>query len=274
MRKLLPLLSLAVILLFSCTYRSPYAESEIFSAMGGNGELVVTVNLDKARNAGFSSLLPDSEIIDRSDRISISIADDIYGVAEGNFGYTLVNAFFNWSSDWKRVGEDPVYYRGRTMDFEAAVAKSGILLFSSSSYEEAYSSLIDNRRTAIDAETATLMASSIIAAYTTDAEKIVPFDMGITADVADNIERLVFLFDGMDGKLYLSAWIDMDTSSSARALATFFRNELLKSVRERGERPDYALLSSMCVQDGNTVRLSGMEVSLDLDSLLSHLEVF
>ena len=56
---------------------------------------------------------------------------------------------------------------------------------------------------------------------------------------------------------------------------TVLRNELLKSIRERGERPDFAALSSYYTQDGDKVILAGIDIDAEsVRGILSRLEVF
>ena len=158
---------------------------------------------------------------------------------------------------------------------EAAVPVSGALVFSSESYLDAVSSLISSRRTVIPPATSAMMNASLAALYTRNAEAAVKAGVGITADVADNIDEIVLFFNEGDGALLVSGCIDMDSSSSARALLTVLRNELVKSIRERGERPDFAALSSYYTQDDDLVILS--YISIDIESVrgfISQLEVF
>lgn len=275
MRKLLLSILIAV-LLSSCVYRSPFEDGELFSSMGGEGDLVVTVDLEKAREEGLSSLIPQSVITDRSDRLSVSISPGaVYGAAEGNFGYASVNAFFDWVPDWRRSEGDLRYYQSRSTGLEAAVPESGVLLFSTESYQNAYSALIERRVPVIADDIVPLMASSLASLYTRNAESVIDLGFGITEDVADNIEEIVFLLDAHDGSFYISGWIDMDSPSAARALVTLLRNELIKGMRERGEKPDFKALSSLYSQDGDKVRLSSVKVEDDqVGAVLSTLEEF
>ena len=274
MRKFL-LIALTALLLASCVYQSPFKEEALFSSMGGDGDVVVTIDARRVKEGALSSILPSSVLIDRSDRISVSIGRSVYGALEGNFGYAIVDAALAWSPDWKLMDEDDRYYRSRSSGLEAAVPVSGVLLFSSESYRDAQSRLIDDRRAVISPVTSALMESSLAALYTRSAEAAVGMGIGITEDVADNIDEMVFLFDEKGAGLVLSGWIDMDSSSSARALVTVLRNELLKSIRERGERPDFAALSSYYTQDGDKVILAGIDIDAEsVRGILSRLEVF
>ncbi len=275
MRKILLAILIAVTL-SSCVYRSPFEDGELFSLMGGDGDLVVTVDLKRAREDGLSSLIPPSVITERSDRISVSISPgSVYGAAEGNFGYASVNAFFDWVPDWRRSDGGLRYYQSRSTGLEAAVPESGVLLFSTASYPDAYFSLMERRVPVIDGGTGLLMAFSLAALYTRNAESVIDLGFGITESVADNIEEIVLFLDASDGSFYISGWIDMDSPSASRALVTLLRNELIKGMRERGEKPDFKVLSSLYSQDGDKVRLSSVKVEDDqVGAVLSTLEEF
>ena len=274
MRKFL-LIAVSLILLSSCVFHSPFSEETLFSAMGGDGDIAVTIDAGKVRSGELSSLLPSSMLTDRADLISISLGSDVYGAFEGDYGYSIVDAALNWSPDWKMMDEDDRYYRSRSMGIEAAVPVSGVLLFSTGSYLDALSRLIDSRRTVIPPVTAAMMESSLAAIYTQNAEAVVDLGFGITEDVADNIDEIVLLFDEKDGALALSGWIDMDTPSSAKALLTVLRNELVKSIRKKGERLDFAALSAYYTQDGDKVILSDLDVDIEsVRAVISRLEVF
>ena len=275
MRKLF-LILLSVIVLSSCVYRSPFSDEPLFAAMGGDGDIVLTIDTKRVREGDFSSLIPQSVIFDRADRVSVSLGEDrYYGALEGNFGYAIVDAALAWSPEWKQIDDGERYYRSRRTGMEAAVPVSGALVFSSESYLDAVSSLISSRRTVIPPATSAMMNASLAALYTRNAEAAVKAGVGITADVADNIDEIVLFFNEGDGALLVSGCIDMDSSSSARALLTVLRNEFVKSIRERGERPDFASLSSYYTQDDDLVILS--DISIDIESVrgfISQLEVF
>ncbi len=274
MRKLF-LIAATIILLSSCVYHSPFSEEPLFSAMGGDGDIVVTIDAAKLRRGGLSYLLPSSVLTDRAERISLSLGSDVYGAFEGDFGYAIVDAAFNWSPDWKMMDSSERYYRSRSMQLEAAVPVSGVLLFTNGSYLDALSKLIDSRALVIPPVISALMESSLAAVYTRNAAAAADLGFGLTEDVADNIDEMVFLFDEKDGGLALSGWFDMDSQSSSRALLTVLRNEMVKSIRERGERPDFSALSSYHVQDGDRVILSDIDVDVEtVRGFVSQLEVF
>ena len=47
--------------------------------------------------------------------------------------------------------------------------------------------------------------------------------------------------------------IDMDSEESARTLVTILRNELIKTIRSQGGRPDFQSLAGVFASDGDKV---------------------
>ena len=248
-RKLLSIAMLAMVLA-SCVHESPFRSEYYFQAMGRSGEIVITAD---TRNSGILSGLVPEEIYGRSDRISAAIDGDgnIYGGAEGDFGYAGVNALLDWAPGFRKVDGKPFYFQSRSVSLEAAVPESGILLFSSSSYPEAYALTISDRERLIDDATAREMASHDLAVYMDHPSSIPDIGIAVPDETAAKIEKALLLFDDDGDSGYLTGWLDMDSASSARTLSTIFRNELLKGIRQRGEKPDFAVLSGYFRAEGD-----------------------
>lgn len=241
MKKLLSIALIALILA-SCVHESPFRSEYYFQAMGRSGEIVITV--DTRESGILSGLLPE-EIHGRADRISAAIDGEgnVYGGAEGNFGYAGVNALLDWVPEFRKIDGEPFYFQSRSAKLEAAVPRSGILLFSSSSYTEAYALTISDRALLIDDSTAREMAGHDMAIYMNHPSSIPDIGIEIPDETAAKIEKALLLFDDDGESGYLTGWVDMDSPSSARTLSTLLRNELLKGIRLRGEKPDFAVLS-------------------------------
>ena len=101
MKKLLSIALIALILA-SCVHESPFRSEYYFQAMGRSGEIVITV--DTRESGILSGFLPD-EIHGRADRISVAIDGEgnVYGGAEGNFGYAGVNALLDWVPEFRKI---------------------------------------------------------------------------------------------------------------------------------------------------------------------------
>ena len=249
MKKLLFIAVLAFVLA-SCVHESPFRSEYYFQAMGRSGEIVITVD---TRESGILSGFLPGEIHGRADRISAAIdcEGNVYGGAEGNFGYAGVNALLDWAPEFRKVDGEPFYFQSRSVSMEAAVPESGILLFSSESYPKAYALTISDRELQIDYETAQEMASHDLSVYMNHPASIPDIGFEVTDETADKIEKALLHFDDDGETGYLTGWIDMDSPSSARTLSTLFRNELLKGIRQRGEKPDFAVLSGYFRAEGD-----------------------
>ena len=99
--------------------------------------------------------------------------------------------------------------------------------------------------------TAAEMASHDAAVYMNHPASIPDIGIEIPDETARKIEKAVLLFDDDGESGYLTGWLDMDSASSARTLSTLLRNELLKGIRQRGEKPDFAVLSGYFRPDGD-----------------------
>lgn len=256
-RLLIPLL--IAIVLSSCVHDSPFRTEQYFQAMGREGEFVLTVNT-RSWNI-LDGVLP-AAVLERTDRLSVALESDggIYGGAEGNFGYTGVNAVLDWSPDFRLVDGDLRYFQSRSVSLEAAVPRSGILLFSSSSYPQAYAATISDRAKYIDDALALEMAGHDGAVYAAKPSSIPDAGIAIPDETARKIDRLMLLFDEEDSRIHITGWIDMDSESSARTLSTLLRNELLKSIRQKGEKPDFSVLSGYFTCKGDTVYIDYPEM--------------
>lgn len=259
MKKLL-LLAVAALMLVSCTVQSPFtASEEYFQALGEEGTIVVTAEVERVKDGPFSSLLAsvDDSILSRSQRLSLSLEWTgsgwlMSGAAEGNFPRSLVNTALNWSRDFQK---DEEVYRAKDGSMEATVPRNGLLLFSQTDVLALKERTWANRVIRIDSSTARTMAAADAAVYSVKPVSIPPLFIELPQSVVDKTEAFLLLLDGADGSAYISGWMKMDSQQSAKTLLTLFRNELVKAVRSRGEKLDTKLLSTYFQAAGDTVLL-------------------
>lgn len=261
MKKLLFLLASAL-LLASCAVQSPFQGGEqYFQALGEEGDIVITARVEKVMGTEFSSLLKavDGSILERAERISsaLTVQEDgswaMKGGAEGDYPRSLVTSALDWSLSYSSLGD--YAYRAKSGKLEVALPRNGLLLFSQGDIFSHMADTWSERTLRIDDSTAKAMAEADAAVYSLRPRRIPELFLEIPDSVAARMEAVLLLLDTQEGSAYISGWIKMDSTASARTLLTLFRNELIKAVRERGERLDTKLLSTYFQADGDTLRL-------------------
>ncbi len=253
-------IALALIVLTGCVHHTPYTEEYYFQSLGEPSEIVVTADLDKMKEGRFAALLPSDGavgyVMDRSERLSLSMNpkvldryplsfDDyvISGGVEGNLGKFPINTALSFSKDFDKVKEDGLkYYTNGSVSI--SVPENGILLFTDGSFTELYDRTIANRVKLIDDETASIMASSVFAVFLDSPETLLDLGFELPDTVIKQIVTSYLTFAEDDGSLILSGRMVMDGKSSARALTTLLRNQLIQDAKRSGAKIDIKVLSS------------------------------
>lgn len=287
MRKLTLPLSLFIVLLslVSCAHKSPIKEGYYFQALGEEGDIVVTFDVERAREERLGLVdesLFSSPILSRTDRASIALTPndvDKYpldvgefsfkGALEGDFPRVLVNTAIRYTKGFESVGDGGIYYyeNGR---IESGVPKSGILLFSQDDWYDLYETTIKKRRLLIPDDIASEMASSLIALYVDKPETLMDLGFEITKTVLDKVERSVLLINKADDdSLVLSGTLIMEDEGNARTMNTILRNQLIQSIKRSGERLDVSALSHIFNYEGNVVKLDRMSVTKEMEERIS-----
>lgn len=255
MRRLIA--SIAVLMLAaSCVLQSPLERS--YAALGKEGDVIITIAMDKAAGTPFASMVPSDGILgslaDRASRLTLdfSPSDDgfeVSGIAEGNYSYAYVNSTLLHNApgfDFVREGRIR-YYSSDTID--AGVAAPGLLLFTPdypSFYREVYSERVEK----IPSDIADQMATAAVAIYSL-APKSLPsqLPLAVPENVVDKMDMILLLVNGYR----IEGTIDMDSEESARTLVTILRNELIKTIRSQGGRPDFQSLAGVFASNGDKV---------------------
>jgi len=212
-KSIFPILLVAIMVLSSCVHHTPFKEEYYFQAMGESSELVLTADVDKLRNSSLD-VLPDTGIgktlFDRAERVSIGlmpktvekypldISDyDVYGGFEGNYGSFTVNTALSWSKEFEKQKTDGIkYYTNGTIS--AAVPKSGLLLFSTSSYKDAYEKTFSARTKLIEDEIAAQMANSTTAFFVRTPETLLDLGFELPDTAIKQIFTSYFMIDEVD----------------------------------------------------------------------------
>ena len=275
-------IALALILLTGCVHHTPYSDEYYFQALGEPSEIVITADLDKLKEGRFSELIPSSGavgyVMDRSERLSLSLnpkALDRYPLAiedyiisggvEGNLGKFTINTALSFSKDFEKAREDGLkYYTNGSVSL--SVPENGILLFTDGSFSALYDRTIENRVKLIDDETASLMAASVFAVFLDSPETLLDLGFELPDTVIKQIVTSYLTFGEVEGSLILSGRMMMDGKSSARALTTLLRNQLIQDAKRSGAKIDIKVLSSYFNYAEDVITISDFPLPDDMAS--------
>lgn len=292
MRRLV-FIAITVVLLAGCVHHTPFKDEYYFQALGEDGSVVATADLDKVRESSFSSLLPASGALDyalkRSERLSLSLSPkrtDIYplsldeytksGALEGNLSKTIINSALGFSKEFDKVKEDKLkYYSNGTLSM--ALPKNGILLFSDGSYKELYDKTILEREKLIPDDIASFMADAMFALFINSPETLLDIGFELPQSVIQEIDISYLGFSESDASLLLSGTLIMKSTSSARALTTLLKNQLIQDAKRSGEKVDIKQLSTYFNYKETTVTIESFALKGDMankakDTLTNALE--
>ena len=282
--------ALAVLLLTSCVTRSPFKEEYYFQAMGTDSEIVMTADVAKLKTMEGSLLGVNdpllSELIERSNRLSLSLYKDeyseddaypsslsdleFYGAAEGDFPSFTVNTALSWSKELHKEKRNGVkFYTNDEGSIEVAVPKSGVLLFASKSYDEAYKKTISDRVIYIPSDTAALLGESVIGLYVRSPKTMIDIGFELPSSVIYQMSDAVIYVVEKDGSYYLNADITMKDENLASTLIKLLRNQIVAELRRAGVRPDYTALAEQYRQSGSVVSIREREMDSESISALT-----
>ncbi len=271
MKKFL-LLTVTVLLLSSCVYTSRFDVSQL-EKMGGEGRAVITVSVPALIESG---VIENSDLLSRVDRVSLELAPEsteyplplsewsVTGTANGLLSSTEVGTFMIWSPDFIRSRTaGPKHYVNRSLGIEAGVPEEGIALFTTGSYNEAYSRLFSSSSVQTPLMVADAMRKADAALYLVSPVTLPPLGFDIPRETMVKIESILLLLESGSDSFMLSGVIDMDSEDSARTLCTYLRNLLVQDIRRRGEKLDVKALSGIFTYEGTALRISDFTVSFD-----------
>lgn len=286
---LLPLLMTVV--LTGCVHHSPFEEDYYFQAMGRDSEIVVTADTTRLKSAMPDLLTTGNgvmdDILDRSTRVSVSFykdsyggeedypADlsefDYYGALEGNYGSFTINTALSWSSQFHKEKADGVkYYTDDDHSIELAVPESGLLLFASKDYVQAYLDTVEERLLRIDGETAKLMGESLFGLYVRSPKTMIDLGFELPYSViAKMSDALIYVNESEDGGYVLNADITMQSADLAGTLTQLLRQQVMGDLRRQGIRPDFAALADSYRAEGSRVIVRGHALTEDQAASLS-----
>ncbi len=273
-----------ILILSGCVHNSPFVDSDeyFFQAMGKDSEIVITADTEKLKEKKPELFETGSgvldEMFDRSTRFSISFYKDVYsesdpypadlssfdfyGGLEGNYGSFTINTALSWSKAFHKEKQDGVkYYTDDGGTISLAVPESGLLLFASDDYVQAYLDTVKERFIHIPDDTARLMGESLMGIYVRSPRTMIYLGFELPYSVLAQMEDAVLYIVEKDGVYYLNADIRMQSGSLATTLQTLLRNQVVGELRRQGLRPDYTVLGRQYLSDGELVMVRDFELS-------------
>lgn len=284
MKKVFSILTLAAILsLTGCVHHTPFEEEYFFQAMGKDGEIVITADTTKLKEKMPGVLATGNGVLDdiiaRSERVSVAFyqdpplgeeaypADlaslDYYGGLEGDYGSFTINTALSWSSQFHGEKEEGIrYYTDDGNTIELAVPVSGLLLFASQDYVQAYLDTVSERFTLIGDDTAKLLADSLFGLYVRSPQTMIDLGLGLPYSViAKMSDAIIYVNVTDEGGYVLNADITMQSEDLATTLLSLLRQNVVAELRRQGQRPDFAALSRQYYNEGRLVLIRDMSLT-------------
>lgn len=270
-RVLLPFLF--VLLLFSsCVHHTPFVEEYYFQALGENGEIVVTCDAEKIKSGELDGIVSESlssgSLMKKAERITLSLIPNdedftLSGAVEGDISSFWTNSGLSVSSSFEKEKDgETVWYSGNGGSVYSP--ENGILLFTEGSYSDFYTRSYSDRIKMIDDLTAEKMAESALSLYVFGPERLLDIGFEIPQTVISEIVTAFLLIDGNGDDLMLSGTFLMTEESSARALNTLLRNQVIQKKRRNGEKIDTLSLAGVFSYSGNAVKISSYVLSQEM----------
>ncbi len=261
------LVLISVLLVTSCAHRTPFVSEYFYQALGEEGEIVLTGDMERIKNGELDEIVDESvksnAIIKRATRISLSLlpsGEDDYifsGAVEGNLSQFGTNSVFFFSSAFKKEKDaesNARWYTDSNMSLYSP--HNGVLLFTDGDYVSFYKRSYTEREMLIDDETASLMAESAFALYVFEPKGLIDIGFEIPQTVTAEMKETCLLFSSQEGSITLSGYVNTTSEGTARALNTLLRNQIIQEKRREGESLDTSSLSSVFTINGSQLKIS------------------
>ncbi len=277
--KLNLLIAVVAVLALSCKHTTPFQEEHYFQALGKESNLVATADIKKLNSAYPGSLATGVPYVDNNaERMSIALFKDeykeedvypapftelkYYGALEGDFSSFIGNTGLSWSKPFFKAKDTEVkYYTNTEGSLNLAFPQNGILLFASDSYPQAYEESIKNRQLYINTEDATSMASSVVSCYVQDPKTMIDLGFDLPLSVLLQMHKALVSVVEKEGVYYLEGKLEMRSEKLAKTMLTLLRNIEIQRLKKEGEKPNYAILGAMYLQDGAFIQIAPKQLA-------------
>lgn len=273
-----------VMLMPSCAHKSPLKDRMFLQSYGMDGQLVVTLDatkMDLGQYLGSTVTETSSEettadvtndnaalnyITERLSRFSLVLYDktgqydaypadltvyDYDGALEGNYSKLLINTALKVSGAFTQEnGESGLkFFTDEQSGLQAAIPKSGIILFSSSDVEATYENTFKTNEKLISDEQAQKLANCELGIFVSNPKTLMDLGLDIPRSSLENIEYiLLILEDNM-----LSIDFKLKSESLAKSFSIIIKGSYVGQLRREGTTIDFEQLKQQFVQEFDMV---------------------
>lgn len=265
---------LVLVLASSCKHTSPLEGQYYFQALGKEANIVATADVKKLNEAYPNAVSTGvSYIDDNAERVSVALYKDeynetdtypvpaeelkFYGGIEGKFSKTLGNSGLSLSKEFSKVKEGKIkYYTNAEQTLNLAFPESDLLLFASDSYVKAYDESYKNRQLYINDVDAERMGSAIVSCYVREPKTMIDLGFDLPLATLLQMNKALVSVNEENGQYYLNGQLELKDEKLAKTMMTILRNMEIQKAKRNGERPNYALISTYYVQEGEFIELA------------------
>lgn len=269
------ILVLLVITFAGCRHTSPFIEQPYFEALGGEGEVVFTIDVKKAKAVDSiklfeqESLLGFAPLLKRSDRLSISIEGNEYtqtssksffsGALEGDFSKFIVNSALLFGSDWiKNKDYNVPYWDNKTNGLKVYIPENGIILFSQDDMLNHIEKTLTNRVVVVPENAAISMNKGLAGIYIQSPERLDFLQDFLPVSVIINLETLWASLSKEFGDYTLTGELVTTSPQAARTMAIVLRLTYQNSIKNNNKL--YLDWKDDIEVDGNVIIFNDMYI--------------
>lgn len=281
---LLFLVILIIFMVTGCVHKTPFQEEPYFSALGREGEFVITVNLEKSSvlTDQLLVLLPDDAALDYltsiTDRLSVSailpvIQQDgsydnneieFYGSIEGDLSMPILQTVLCISSEWEKVIKNTYsYWVNTNTGLQIAVPENGIAIFSQTGLDEVYQKTYVQRDIFVPLEIAERINNGLVGLYVEKPrylfsllENVIPYTLLIS------IESIWLTIDLNDDEYSLYGVIETSQKPATTVISITLKKKYLEKIRALEEKPEN-WMESILVDNSDDIIINNMEINSD-----------
>lgn len=269
----------------SCAHKSPLKDKMFLQSYGMDGQFVITVDASKlnlgeyvgdtsgasASDSSNASNAAVDYITDRMSRLSIVLFDktgeyaeypadlstyDFEGALEGNYSKTLINTALKLSGVMtQEEGQTGLkFFTDSESGLQAAIPKSGIILFSSSDVEETYKTTFESSQKLISDEQAEKLANCQIGIFVSNPKTLIDLGLDVPKSSLENIEYILVMLEDDT----LSIDFKLKSESLARSFSILIKGSYVGQLKREGATIDFEQLKQQFVQEFDMVSVKDL----------------